>query len=72
MCGFGTSVRGEVAGVRSGQAPGPGSYEMQSFRGTGSSAPKYSTSSRHRLIDLNSYVTPGPGSYNAHITSFGH
>lgn len=70
MCGFGTSLRGGVAGARAGQAPGPGSYEMQSFRGTGSDAPKYSTSSRHRLIDLNSYVTPGPGSYNAHITSF--
>jgi hypothetical protein len=71
MCGFGTAVRGDVPGARSGQAPGPGSYEMQSFRGTGSGAPKYSTSSRHRLIDLNSYVTPGPGSYNSHVTSFG-
>jgi len=72
-CGFGTSTRTDhAAQSRNSCMPGPGTYEMQSFRSTGSDAPKYSATSRRRVHDLNSYVTPGPGSYNAHVTSFGY
>lgn len=71
QCGFGTATRNDIVG-KGAQAPGPGTYDLQSFKATGSDAPKYSTASRRRLHDLNSYVTPGPGSYNSHITSFGY
>jgi len=72
-CGFGTSTRDDVAArARSIIAPGPGTYELQNIRSTGSDAPKYSATSRRRLHDLNSYLTPGPGSYNAHVTQFGY
>uniref|UniRef100_A0A7S1RFE8 Uncharacterized protein n=1 Tax=Alexandrium catenella TaxID=2925 RepID=A0A7S1RFE8_ALECA len=72
-CGFGTSTRTDhAARSRNSTMPGPGTYEMQNFRSTGSDAPKYSATSRRRVHDLDSYVTPGPGSYNSHVTSFGY
>jgi len=71
-CGFGTSTRTDIAGAaRSLVMPGPGTYEMQACMSVGKDGPKYSATSRRRVMDLNSYVTPGPGTYNAHTTSFG-
>jgi hypothetical protein len=69
-CGFGTSTRGDFGGGSRGQ-PGPGTYDMQSWKCVGKDSAKFSATSRRRMHDLNSYVTPGPGTYNAHATSFG-
>jgi hypothetical protein len=72
-CGFGTSTRTSDGSFRQNLAsPGPGAYELQNFKATGSEAPKFSATSRRHVHDLNSYVTPGPGSYNSHVTSFGY
>mmetsp|Transcript_69256 Transcript_69256/g.149420 ORF Transcript_69256/g.149420 Transcript_69256/m.149420 type:complete len:380 (-) Transcript_69256:191-1330(-) len=66
--GFGTGTR---TSMKNGDNPGPGTYEMQNVKGTGSDCPKYSCTSRRRVQDLSSYITPAPGSYNSHISSFG-
>lgn len=66
--GFGTSTRASLKGPDN---PGPGTYEMQNVKGTGTDCPKYSCTSRRRVQDLSSYITPAPGSYNSHISSFG-
>jgi hypothetical protein len=67
--GFGTSRRSDIA-LRA-LGPGPGSYDLQNFKTTGTDAPKSSMTSRRRVLDINSYLTPGPGSYNSHATCFG-
>jgi hypothetical protein len=72
-CGFGTSTRSDGSEARRSLAsPGPGAYELQNFRATGTEAPQFSAVSRRQIHDLNTYLTPGPGSYNSHITSFGY
>lgn len=71
--GFGTSTRDDIGTkTRNLVMPGPGTYELQNFKGVGTDSAKFSATSRRRLHDLNSYVTPGPGAYNAHCTSFGY
>jgi hypothetical protein len=72
-CGFGTATRVSDGVSRNTYSnPGPGAYELQNFRATGSEAPKFSAVSRRHRHDLDSYITPGPGSYNSHVTSFGY
>lgn len=73
-CGFGTSSRdAEFARARRAVAnPGPGTYEVHTYKTIGRDAAKYSATSRRQVHDLESYLTPGPGTYNAHITSFGY
>jgi hypothetical protein len=72
--GFGTQKRSGEDGAakrRNLANPGPGAYELQYFKRTGSEASKFSIISRRHIKDLDPYMTPGPGSYNSHVTSFG-
>eukprot|EP00929_Paragymnodinium_shiwhaense_P010135 TRINITY_DN11463_c0_g1_i10.p2 TRINITY_DN11463_c0_g1~~TRINITY_DN11463_c0_g1_i10.p2 ORF type:complete len:152 (-),score=20.41 TRINITY_DN11463_c0_g1_i10:277-732(-) len=69
---FGNSTREDAPTKhRNLSQPGPGAYNLQDYKKTGSEAPKFSAVPRRRIIDVQSYTTPGPGSYNTHMTSFG-
>jgi hypothetical protein len=72
---FGSSTRADGATSRKNlEQPGPGAYDMQSFKRTGTDVrgnPKIEMSERRPVINLESYVTPGPGSYNSQMSSFG-
>mmetsp|Transcript_55482 Transcript_55482/g.102636 ORF Transcript_55482/g.102636 Transcript_55482/m.102636 type:complete len:120 (+) Transcript_55482:254-613(+) len=72
-CGFGTSTREELASrvSRLASLPGPGAYELHTFKTIGKDSLKFSATSRRRMHDISSYTSPGPGAYNAHVTQFG-
>jgi len=69
---FGTSTRGDApTRARELSQPGPGAYNMQNFRKTGSEAPAIALRSRRLPACISHDITPGPGSYNTAMTSFG-
>ncbi|KAF4660484.1 hypothetical protein FOL47_007148 [Perkinsus chesapeaki] len=56
------------------KVPGPGSYSLQNVKGTGTSSPAFSMSSRPagwNVPNKWSSKVPGPGSYKSNLTSFG-
>ncbi|KAF4703990.1 hypothetical protein FOZ63_004947 [Perkinsus olseni] len=62
-------------GKRAFKVPGPGSYSMRNVKGTGTSSPAFSMSSRPagwNVPNQWSSRVPGPGSYKSNLTSFGY